>query len=483
MAIEKTFGGGSASYGRRIVGTQPTNPFASHKGETQRHNAFEKNQLVIEKPTLRARPYNRADTLEAVFAPAGGGTIELSTTVIDPMTGLATAKVTIPAESTTYQGIQFYELEPWQMQPHDSWFISVYLPVKVSNFVLQLLVTDADSIAGVNYRSIAISGGTNELRPGWNIIHVLHVEERVDANTYKTIGTTEHAPWVNTGLQTDSSMSRSLLVRVRTTTTASLDPIDVYIGSVHTAPQGWTKSAWMWMADDVPKSFYDLALPILESYGWKAALAVTSGYMADPTAGANTYMSVEDVLDSYNRGHEIWGHTRLHENMSTGTTAGKTRALKAMVDAFNAIGIGTASKFLAWPFGAYDDESVAIAKTLGIRLARGIQGEFESPFTPGLNPYGLTAYSIETANSWRVDTMIRGNILRGTATITYSHTAVEGGTGINVRPASSSFYIEHFKRWCETVARYEQEGKVQVTTPLEYLRMVGIDPYTDNLVE
>lgn len=480
MALEDSSGRGVRnSYGPRKLTPHLDNTFSSNKGNFRRSAARFENALMHEVPTLRARPYDRADgaTYSAITSE-----VTLATDIADPTTGLSMALATIPANNTSYHSVSWNDTVDFRLNEHDSWFISVYIPVLYSTLVVQVLVSDASSISGVNYRSLTFSANTNQVKQGWNILQCLHVEERVDAITYGRVGTTEYSPWVNTGGMQDSSSIKTIQVRTRTTANIAA-PVEVYLGAVHTAPLGWATGAFLWMVDDVPESFYNLALPIIESYGWKCAFAITSGYMADPNYGSNSYVPRDAVYELQSRGHEIWGHTRLHDNMDTATTEVKTRSLTMMTNYYKSIGFGTAAQCLAWPFGAYDDESITIAESVGIKLARGIRSDGICPFVPGINRWNLPAYAIETTNSWRVDTMIRGSMLRGMGLTSYSHTAVEGGSTSNTRPASDAFYIDHMKRWCELIASYEAEGKLIVSTPLAYLKLCGIDPLVDTLLE
>ena len=254
----------------------------------------------------------------------------------------------------------------------------------------------------------------------------------------------------------------------------------VYLGGIFTAPSGWAKGAVLWMADDVPKSFYDLAIPVIESYGWKCALSVVSTYASDPGA---TYMSLDNVRTAQDNGHEIWSHLRRHEDMTAITTDEKTRALKNAAQYWKTAGIDTAAKFMAWPFGHYDSESITLAKAQYYKLGASIHGDGINPLIAGCNPFTLNRFSPEMSNSWQGDAMINGTALRGQALMMYMHGAIAGGAGIDTYPGSTSFYVDHLKRWCDLAASLEDQGKLVVTTPLEYFRMCGINPETHQFAE
>src|SRR5690606_33124159 len=149
------------------------------------------------------------------------------------------------------------------------------------------------------------------------------------------VGTTSRRTWQNNGAQTNSTSTRSIRVRAGAIAAQSAE-VEVYFGALFTAPAGWAKGAIMWMADDVPKSFNDLAIPIIESYGWKCNRAIATTYSTD---NSENYIPINDVKKDHERGHEIWNHLRRHEDMDATTTAQKTRALKASADYWKSIGI------------------------------------------------------------------------------------------------------------------------------------------------
>lgn len=444
------------------------------------NQGFLKNELIREYPTLRASPYNGDDTQAYTSFIAGPDTASLamSEDVVDPITGRPMAKITIPALSTNYAGIDYLDLDEWQMNPDDVWMLCVYLPNRLNGGLnIQLLVTDSATFTGVEYRNVTFTA--DMLQKGFNILTCLHVEKTIGVSTFGEIGTTRNNEWVNNGQITDQSPSKSLRFRAKAIVGQGTD-LDIYLGSVHTAPAGWAKGAVMWMADDVPNSFYELAIPVIESYGWKCALAVTSTYAANP---GETYMPMNSVRDAYKKGHEVWGHLRRHEDMQAVTTAQKTRALKSSSDFWKSSGMNSASRFMAWPFGRYDDEAITIAKQQGYLLAASIRGEEINPIAAGCNPYYLNRLSVEVQNSWQVETMINGSVKRGRGVITYMHNAIPGGSDTDLYPGSTSFYVDHLKRWCDFLAKLESNGECVVTTPLEYLRLCGIDPYRDSLSE
>lgn len=480
MPLEKLpVRGVQSSYG--IRGKLPVRPtsFVSNEIYKLRSTNFQSNQLINTYPTLVVAPYSGGNTQTyTAFNSSGGSTITMAEDQIDAATGRVMAKVTIPALSSASSSIDYLDLPVFQMEPDDIWMVSCYLPNRLNgNINVRILVTDQAVFSGGNYREYIFTG--DRLQQGFNLLSVLHVEDLVDSNTYGRVGTTRRTAWRNLGTNNDNSKSRSIRIQCNVIGGTANDT-DIYLGSVLKAPAGWAKGAMMWMVDDTPTSFYDLALPIIESFGWKCTFAIVTTYASDPGA---TYMGLDEVRDVHARGHEIWSHLRRHEDMSAITTAEKTRAIKNAAQYFRANGFSTAGNFLAWPFGRFDAEAITLAKAENIKLAASIRGDEINPLIAGCNPFYLNRFTVEIENSWQIDTMLNGAIKRGQGALTYMHNAVAGGSNTDTYPGEISFYVDHLKRWCELIAQKELAGECIVTTPLEYLKLCGIDPYTDTLAE
>lgn len=437
------------------------------------------NRLIKTQPTLLAKPYNRDGSSTATnITPSGvGAAIAVDLNRTDVATGLPMAKITVPASNTSYQTIDYFDMEgAIQFEPDDVYLVSVFLPSFVpANLVIQILVSDKSSVSGSDYRTYTWQTSHGVLQRGHNVLHVLQSEVHVNSSTHGTVGTTTNTPWINTGDQVETSATRSIRMRVRFTTGPAGEE-NIWFGGIYRAPAGWAKGVVCWSADDVPKSFYDYAIPVIESFGWRSTLNIVSAYAAD-TGGS--YMSTDMVKECMSNGHEIWGHTRLHDNLDTSTLDEKTTSLKAARDFFNAHGIHTAAQFMAYPFGAYDDETLALLPTLGYKLASATTGQFNSVLTPAVNPYYISRNTTERQNSWQVDTMLNGCIKRGQMFASYMHNAVPGGARSNEYPGAVSFYVEHLRRWCELVKEQELRGNVEVLTMTEFYLMCGVNPATD----
>lgn len=476
MSLEKTDRGVKVSYGPRGTSNALPTQTSSEIAQVIRKAARTKNAFIKEYPTLLVKPYDRESTQLFTDTLVSGGTISASTTILDPTTGSPMAKVLIPDLNTAYQAINYTDVDLGYFDETDVWLISVYIPQPIqTTCVIQLLTTNTSGISGTNIRTYQFN--PSALQQGYNILSMLHVEELIGSTTYGKVGTNIIYQWINGGSQSPSTAVNSMRIRTVVSGGAAGDT-EIYFGAIFKAPKGWSRAGVVWQADDVPISFYNLAIPIIESYGWKTTLNAAVGLTE-----LDTYISIPQYQDLVAQGHEVWGHTYNHENLTEETADEETRVLTISRNFWNSIGMTTASRFMAYPNGAFDADTITTVKSLGYRLASTVTGTFNSPWIPSINPYTISRFTTERLNSWQVDAIFNGGILRGQSMFTYMHNAVEGGSTSNTRPSSVSFYTDHLKRWCDLVKSYEEQDMVIVTTASEYYHLCGVDPLIDTFLE
>lgn len=453
------------------------NKFTSDDGNLNRSPARFKNAFINEYPTLLVRPYDSSENQLFTSSTLSGGSVAVDNTVIDPTTGSPMAKITIPNLNSSYQAINYYNQDLGFFEDTDIWLLSVYIPAAIQgSCLIQLLTTEASSIAGTNFRTYQFNA--SGMQQGWNLLSMRHVETLVGSTQYGTVGTNIMYAWINGGTQSQRTAVNSMRMRCIITGGASGDT-DIYFGAIHKAKKDWCKGAVIWMADDVPDSFRTNAIPIIKSYGWKTTLNISPGLPAENS----NYISLNNVRELRNQGHEIWGHTYTGENLVGLSTAEETRVLTIARNYWNSVGIYSAAKYMSYVQGDYNADTITALKTLGYKMAATITGRFMSPWMPGVNPYTLSRFSAEQQNSWQVDTLLNGGILRGQAMFTYMHTPVAGGSTSNTYPGATSFYTDHLKRWCDLVKSHEEADRVIVCTGEEYFKLCGIDPLIDTFTE
>jgi peptidoglycan/xylan/chitin deacetylase (PgdA/CDA1 family) len=115
--------------------------------------------------------------------------------------------------------------------------------------------------------------------------------------------------------------------------------------------------------DDGYQSMFDNGLPILDAAGLKS-----TQYIITQKVGTDSYVTLDEVMQMYNNGHEIGVHTRTHPNLTTLTDAQMTdEILGAKQDL---ISWGIMPTTLAYPYGGYSPAVEAVVLSAGLRGAR-----------------------------------------------------------------------------------------------------------------
>jgi peptidoglycan/xylan/chitin deacetylase (PgdA/CDA1 family)/uncharacterized protein YjdB len=115
--------------------------------------------------------------------------------------------------------------------------------------------------------------------------------------------------------------------------------------------------------DDGYQSMYDNGLPILDAAGLKS-----TQYIITQRVGTEEYVTLDEVLQMYNNGHEIGAHTRTHPSLTTLTQAQMTDEVAGSKQ--DLISWGITPTTFAYPYGAYNATVEAVVKSAGFRGAR-----------------------------------------------------------------------------------------------------------------
>ncbi len=123
--------------------------------------------------------------------------------------------------------------------------------------------------------------------------------------------------------------------------------------------------------DDGYSSFYDVALPIIEEYGFPVSLFVNTD-----AVGKRGYMSWDQLQDAQRRGIIIANHTASHPYMieAVGGETYQTWKQRISHDIATAqhaleMHLGAGPGLFAYPYGEYSPEVVAIVKDAGFDVA------------------------------------------------------------------------------------------------------------------
>lgn len=101
--------------------------------------------------------------------------------------------------------------------------------------------------------------------------------------------------------------------------------------------------------DDCPLTVVENALPMLEAEDWRATIYVACG-LCETTNHLGLHMSLGDINDAHNRGHEIAGHTYSHLNGLSVKPEVFLADIDRNQDTLKSLGL-PASRHFAYPFG------------------------------------------------------------------------------------------------------------------------------------
>ena len=150
------------------------------------------------------------------------------------------------------------------------------------------------------------------------------------------------------------------------------------------------------MFDDGWLSQYTNALPILDSYGYKASYAI---YPKAQDGQYTDYMSWAQVEDLNNRGMDVESHTYSHLDLSNMSAAELQSELVNSKQVLAQHGIQAGA--LIYPFGtAADNATVKQAvKDAGYLIARGTDDGVIDLSNPALDYYALNAFTMENTTN------------------------------------------------------------------------------------
>jgi peptidoglycan/xylan/chitin deacetylase (PgdA/CDA1 family) len=115
--------------------------------------------------------------------------------------------------------------------------------------------------------------------------------------------------------------------------------------------------------DDGYQSMYDNGLPILDAAGLKS-----TQYIITQKVGTDEYVTLDEVLQMYQNGHEIGDHTRTHPKLTTLTAAEMADEVAGAKQ--DLISWGITPTTFAYPYGAYNAIAEGVVKSAGFRGAR-----------------------------------------------------------------------------------------------------------------
>ena len=120
--------------------------------------------------------------------------------------------------------------------------------------------------------------------------------------------------------------------------------------------------------DDGSETTYSTALPVLQRYGFTAVSYIVYNYI-----GTTNYMSVDQIRALHSVGWEVGSHSLSHVDL----TARPDRQMDEIVQSRRQLEslLGVPITSFAYPFGAYDSDSVGYVHMAGYIAALGLGNE------------------------------------------------------------------------------------------------------------
>lgn len=125
--------------------------------------------------------------------------------------------------------------------------------------------------------------------------------------------------------------------------------------------KGLEKGAVVFTFDDGGGSFYKVIAPILEKYGYKGLFFVSTKYI-----GTETFLTKDEIVDLYKRGHIIGSHAHTHEHLYTLTDAQVKEEWERSVEILNDI-IGAPIQYASIPNGDMSKRVLEAIYNNGVR--------------------------------------------------------------------------------------------------------------------
>lgn len=122
--------------------------------------------------------------------------------------------------------------------------------------------------------------------------------------------------------------------------------------------------------DDGYKDNYETAYPILKKYGFKATIFVISDYI-----GKDEYLNASQIKELDKSGIRIESHTVKHEALNALSYNDQLATLKQSKESLQGL-LSRQIKYIAYPYGKYNESTIKAAKAAGYSLALTTDGRW-----------------------------------------------------------------------------------------------------------
>jgi peptidoglycan/xylan/chitin deacetylase (PgdA/CDA1 family) len=119
--------------------------------------------------------------------------------------------------------------------------------------------------------------------------------------------------------------------------------------------------------DDGYADFHDVAIPIMQKYGFKGTCYIITGLVGYPS-----FMSWVQVVDSVKQGMTVGSHTINHPNLPTLKAATLRQEVSQSRTILESMGLPVSD--FCYPSGKYDTDVIAAVREAGYKTAVTVEG-------------------------------------------------------------------------------------------------------------
>lgn len=117
--------------------------------------------------------------------------------------------------------------------------------------------------------------------------------------------------------------------------------------------------------DDGSESVLSAAMPIMQKYNFTGIVYLVSNYI-----GVANFLNVEDIHELYNAGWELGSHSITHTDLTLQSVDQEKEVIESRLRLQRQLGLPVLT--FAYPYGAYDVDSVYFARYAGYIGAMGL---------------------------------------------------------------------------------------------------------------
>jgi len=186
----------------------------------------------------------------------------------------------------------------------------------------------------------------------------------------------------------------------------SVDEFIAWLGGIGTLPE----NTFLLTFDDGFLGVYEHAFPLLSAMGWKATMFLVSGLIGgedewcrqeNPSGRTYPLVGRREIEEMACRGFSFQSHSRSHPDLTKLDRRAVTEELAGARQDLEAL-LGQPIRYLAYPYGRYNDSVVEIAQASGYHAAFSVQ--------PGFNRRDVDPFRIRSLDIFGTDSA--GALLR-----------------------------------------------------------------------